>query len=101
MRALRLSFWLAMFVAVAAGAFALHFLPAQRDLAEARRAFETARRDLEAAGHEVRDLEARVQGLRTNVDAVELGARTEYRLIRPGERLELVQVGGRPGSRRP
>ncbi|MBX3729131.1 MAG: hypothetical protein KF858_08085 [Candidatus Sumerlaeia bacterium] len=101
MRALRLGFWLAMFLAVAAGAFALHFLPAQRDLAEARRAFQAAHGDLKAAETEVRDLEARVQGLRTNVDAVELGARTEYRLIRPGERLELVQVGGRPANRLP
>lgn len=90
MRNLRLVLWLGLFVSCAAGAFFLHFLPSRQRIVEARRSFAGAQSDLQKTTADLKELETRLFNLQTNVDAVELGARAEYRLVRPGERLELI-----------
>lgn len=71
-------------------AFALIYVPTQRDLRASRANYERARADFEQTQEQQRQLERRLEALRTRVDSVELGARTEYRLVRPGERLEIL-----------
>jgi cell division protein FtsB len=99
MRHLRLVLWLLLFVSLATGTFFLHFLPARERVAEARVSLEDAQEDLGLTTAEQKQLETRLFNLQTNVDAVELGARAEYRLVRPGERLELISWRGGGESR--
>jgi len=67
-----------------------------RELArEEFRAVMGALRETEEAQ---RLLESQADALQTEVDAVRLQARNEFRLILPGERLEVIQFGEAPSA---
>jgi cell division protein FtsB len=91
------------FVAVClGGVYALTWAVGRQQLASARESYQAGRARLGAAQAQQRALEARLAALRTQTDFVELGARQEYRLIRPGERLEVIHlVGGAPATDSP
>ncbi|MEQ8821337.1 MAG: septum formation initiator family protein [Sumerlaeia bacterium] len=78
-------------VAGLAAGFALLFPDAVKRRAHAMQEFQRAQMELDTLAARRAELEARVEALQESVDAVELQARVEYRLIHRGERIELIQ----------
>ncbi len=91
MRRLRLILWTCFFLTAVAGVFVLLFLPGLTARNNARAQYKLAQQGVEEIQSTKFELENRLSALRTHVDSVELGARVEYRLIKPGERIELIE----------
>jgi len=94
MRRLRLTLWGLIVLVGIVGAFGLLYAPALESRSASRAQYEEAKAELDAVTARRRSLETRVADLRTRVDSVELSARTEYRLVRPGERVEVIATAG-------
>lgn len=90
MRRLRLTLWGLTVLVGIVGAFGLLHAPALETRSSSRAQYEEAKAELDAITARRRALESRVNDLRTRVDSVELSARVEYRLVRPGERIEII-----------
>ncbi len=65
---------------------------------QAREEFRAVMGALRETEEAQRLLESQADALKTEVDAVRLQARNEFRLILPGERLEVIQFGEAPGA---
>lgn len=83
--------WSSLLIVALTTVFAILYGPSLKESEVAREGYEEARKELDAITTRRRSLEQRVDELRTRVDSVELSARVEYRLARPGERVELIQ----------
>ncbi|MCB2155418.1 septum formation initiator family protein [bacterium] len=88
----RLVIWATLALLLAVGAFSLLLAPSLTDMHRAKVHYAEARENLEAVDLQQKVLENQVTALRTHIDSIELGARREYRLIKPGEKLEILQV---------
>ena len=91
MRRVRLTLLGVLIVVLIVTAFGLLYAPALSNREEARQSWEQARQELEELSTRRLLLEDNVSALRTRVDSVELSARVQYRLIRPGERVEILE----------
>ncbi len=83
--------WTLALVVALGAVFTMLYGPSHRERETARDRYEEARAELDSVTARRRALDQRVDELRTRVDSVELSARIEYRLARPGERIELVR----------
>lgn len=92
LRRVRLFFWWTLLVGALAVVFIYSYVPAELRVWQAREEYDAARAMLEDVTRQRAELEGRLTDLYTRVDSVELGARSEYRLIRPGERLEILEL---------
>ena len=92
MKRLRTAIWLGLILVLTTGAFVSLYVPSMREVAEARADYNLTRERLESVNNQTRSLEGRLDDLQTRVDSVVLDARREYRLVKPGERLELIHV---------
>ena len=92
MRRWRLIIWSMAVVLLAVGCFGVLLLPSLTAMGAAERHYAEAKTNLQAVDRRQEALENQVLAMRTHIDSVMLGARREYRLIMPGERLEILQV---------
>lgn len=75
---------------LALGAFGLLLAPSLTEMRSAKERYAQAQANLSAVDRRQEVLENQVTALRTHIDSVELGARREYRLVKPGERMEIL-----------
>lgn len=73
-------------------AYGATFLTVRDAHSRARTGFDQAQTDLQETERSRQLLESRIESLRTHVDAVRLQARNEFRLIMPGERIEVIAI---------
>lgn len=73
-------------------AFGSTFLSIRDSRARALKSFAQAQAELQETEHARELLESRIESLRTHVDAVRLQARNEFRLMMPGEHIEVITI---------
>ena len=71
--------------------FWLYYKPSQEELRHAKEEYDRARASYLAAEETQVRLQQRLTSLQTQVDFVELDARRQYRLIRPGEHIAMIE----------
>ena len=70
--------------------FWLYYKPSQDELKQARLEYDDMVENLEVVMDGQQHLQQRLTSLQTQVDFVELDARRQYRLIRPGEHIAMI-----------
>lgn len=89
----RLLFRLATIAAIVllAGAVAWSGVELLQERGKARQGYEQTRQELQNVSERLSQTETRLRRLTTSVEAVELEARYQLRMIKPGERLVIVR----------